>query len=118
MYGSPRMDGLAVCSKQPAREPPEVNIYMHACLQPCCSSTYLTVGIKCMGVSRWTRNQQQLKPWHTPPSTLAARQACSCVLLQGSMEQAGKRRHYSTRGSQVLPQPSTSRAQPRLTSEF
>ena len=27
-------------------------------------------------------------------------------------------KHYGTRGSQVIPQPSTSRAQPRLTSEF
>ena len=26
--------------------------------------------------------------------------------------------HYGTRGSQVIPQPSTNRAQPRLTSEF
>lgn len=27
-------------------------------------------------------------------------------------------KHYGTRGSQVIPQPSTDRAQPRLTSEF
>jgi hypothetical protein len=33
-----QVDGLAVCSKQPARMPPHVNICMHGCLQPCCSS--------------------------------------------------------------------------------
>ncbi len=31
---------------------------------------------------------------------------------------AAKTKHYGTRSSQVIPQPSTSLAQPRLTAEF
>lgn len=39
---------------------------------------------------------------------------------QPALEQIKKvlTKHYGTRGSQVIPQPSTNRAQPRLTSEF